>query len=141
MRRILAVSLGVLVLVGCSTKAPKGTVKGTITYKSQPINGGALLLYPTGQGQEVTIPLSQEGTFSVADVPVGDYKVVVQPAPTTGVPPASKDMTPEMKARLEALKGPPPTIPFPDKYKDKQKTDLTCTVTKGGQTLTLEMKD
>jgi hypothetical protein len=142
MRRIITVSIGLLLLAGCgSSRPPSGTVSGTITYKGQPVNGATLQLYPTAGGQSATvsIPVSQEGTFRTSDVPVGEYKIVVQPDP--GNPgPNLKGVSQEMKEKAEKLKV-PATIPIPDKYKTKEKTDLALTVTRGEQKQPLELKD
>jgi hypothetical protein len=130
MRWIILVSVGLLVLVGCGPRgATKGGVTGTITYKGQPVNGASLSLYPASGGESVlTIPVSQEGTFSTTDVPAGDYKVVVQ-----GSAAASGSSGGQFAAK--------PTIPFPPKYKDPQKTDITMKVSPGSGNVTLEMKD
>jgi hypothetical protein len=116
-------------------------VSGTITYKNQPVNGATLLLYPSAGGSStVSIPVGQDGTFRTNDVPTGDYKIVVQPDPGNPGPP-TKDLPPDMKQKAEALKV-PPTIPIPEKYKTKEKTDLPpLSVAKGEQRLTLELKD
>ena len=54
-------------------------MKGTITYKGQPVNGALLKLYPTSGGDIYTaIPVGPDGAFSTADVPPGDYKIVVE---------------------------------------------------------------
>ena len=145
MRRIVALSIGFLLLLGCGPKNTKSVVSGKITYNGHPVNGATLLLYPTiaGQGAEVSIPVAQDGTFRTADVPVGEYKVVVQA--NAGDPgPSTKGMSPqqmaEMKGKLDELRT-PATIKYPDKYKDRAKSDLTMTVSKGEQTVTLELKD
>jgi hypothetical protein len=145
MRRLVLVSIAVLLFVGCRPRAPKGTVSGTITYQGQPVNGATLLLYPTfgDEGAEISIPVSQEGTFRTDDVVAGEYKVVVQASP--GNPgPSTKGMSPEqlakMKDQLEQMKA-PATIKYPDRYKQRDKTDLNVTVVRGDQTLPLELKD
>ncbi len=143
MRRIFTVSLGLLLLVGCGSGEPSGGVSGTVTYNSQPVNGATLFLYPANSGGDakMTIPVGQDGTFK-SDVPVGDYKVVVQPNPgSSGF--NTKGMKPEelekMKAQIEASKI-PATIHIPPKYTKKESTDLTMTVGKGSQTIPLELK-
>jgi hypothetical protein len=146
MRRIVTVSVVLLLLVGCGkSRNPSGTLSGKVTYKGQPVNGATLLLYPTaaGQGAEFPIPVAQDGTFRTSDVPLGNYKVVVQPS--AGDPgPSTKGMTPDqiakMKEKIDSLKT-PATIPIPDKYKQKEKTDLTVNVTGGSQQWDPELKD
>ncbi len=90
MRRTVFVSIGLLLLAGCGPAGSgRGVVKGTITYKGQPVNGALLKLYPTSGGDIYTaIPVGQDGAFSTADVPPGDYKIVVEGATgTNGMPP------------------------------------------------------
>jgi hypothetical protein len=144
MWRLVPVSIALLLLAGCGSQTPKGGVSGTVTYKNQPVNGPTLFLYPTtaGQGAEMTIPVGQDGTFK-SEVPVGDYKVVVQPNPggaafnTKGMKP---DQLEKMKEQIEASKI-PATIHIPPKYTKKDSTDWTMTVGKGEQTVTFELKD
>jgi hypothetical protein len=145
MRRIATLLVGVLVLAGCNvSNAPKGTLSGTIAYKGQPVNGGALQLISTSGGADsAPIPIAQDGTFKAADVPAGDYKVVVQPSEGSKGPP-TQGMSPEMLAKMKANPdfNQPATIRIPDKYKSKETTDLTLTVKKSGETkVTLELKD
>jgi hypothetical protein len=149
MRQIVKVFIGLLLvamLVGCGPRRPKmGVVSGTITYKGRPINGAALLLYPTNDpaGTSIVIPVDQEGAFRIADVPLGEYKIAVegsagaQQADLKNIPP---DKLAEVKEKLGPMNT-PKTIDFPDKYKNPKTTDLKCTVTEKDQTLNLEMKD
>ena len=139
-------SVGLLLLAGCGGgNSSKATVKGTITYAGKPVNGCALVLYPTvGEGSSTLIPVSQEGTFQTGDVPPGEYKIVVQPTMANPQMYSMKGLSPEKaaeaKAKSDALQV-TPTIKIPDKYKDRLKTDLVRTIAKGDQTLTLELKD
>ena len=147
MRRIVTVSLVALLLAGCGPKRPKtGTVSGKVSYKGQPVNGAALLLFPTAGGDTavMTVPVSQEGEFRISDVAPGDYKVVVQgtagaqqvdPRMLKNVPPEKQA---EVKEKLSHMNT-PPTIRFPDKYKDPKTTDLKVTVTDKDQTHDLEL--
>jgi hypothetical protein len=131
MRRIVFVSIVFLLAAGCGTAHnDRAQFKGTITYKGQPVNASALLLYPTGAvGQHFTmIPVTQDGTFNSADTPAGDYRIVVQ-----AVPEVKKNMSPGDAK---------PTIPFPAKYKDINTTDLTCSIKPDAhEPLKLELKD
>jgi hypothetical protein len=144
MRRLVTVSLVLLLLVGCSSKRKGGVVHGKVTYKGQAVNGASLTLVSTGaDGTSFSIGVSQEGTFSTADVPPGDYKIVVlgntgaAEADLSGVDPAKRA---QVKEKLEKMKG-IPTIKYPDKYKSHLTTPLTRTITKGGQELNLELTD
>ncbi|HEY7313774.1 MAG TPA: carboxypeptidase-like regulatory domain-containing protein [Gemmataceae bacterium] len=146
MWRILVALLALLPLMGCG-KRDKGVVSGTITYNGQPVNGVQLQLSPIpGPGNDITIPVSQEGTFRTSNIPPGEYKIVVT-APQTGRMPAMpKGGDPakaeEMKKKFQqAYARPTPTIRYPDKYKNILKTDLKCTINQGDQTLNLELKD
>jgi hypothetical protein len=122
-------------------------VSGTVTYKGKPVNNAALQIYPT-QGdylKPITIPVGEDGTFRIADVPPGPYKVVVEGSEggsevpdLSNVPP---DKRAQMKEKLDRMAGPSRTIDFPKKYKDSKTTDLTCTITDQNQTLNLELKD
>jgi hypothetical protein len=144
MWRLLVVSVGLLVLVGCGSKREgTGTVKGTIKYKGQAVNGAALTLYPSS-GNSVLIPVSQEGTFEVAGVPDGEYVVVVQPSTGDSGVPSTKGMdkakVAEMQSKIDALKS-PPTIPIPKKYTQRETSDLKLTVSKGSEPVELVLKD
>jgi hypothetical protein len=145
MRRVLTVSVGLLLLMGCGTTIPKGAVSGKVMYNSQPVNGATLFLYPTntGQGLEMTIPVDQEGAFRASDVPTGEYKVVVQPTKGNNGP-STKGMKPEqiaqMKEQIESMKV-PATIKIPAKYTKQETSDLKMTVGKGDQTVPLELHD
>jgi hypothetical protein len=136
MHRIALVSVAFLLVVGCGSNSNKGELKGTITYKGQPVNAAAILLYPSADKDAVStsVPVGQDGAFSSADVPPGDYRIVVKAA---SVPPGKA--APGVNA---SPGGPTPTVPFPDKYKAVKSTDLTCTVKAGENTpLKLELKD
>jgi hypothetical protein len=145
MRRLVIVLCFAVFLAGCGDKkTATAVVSGTITYKGQAVNGGSLILYPaTGEGPTVNIPITQSGSFRTSDVPEGEYKVVVQPS--AGFEPklqkgSDPSKNPEIQQKMEQLKQ-PATIPIPEKYKKRLDTDLKITVTKGEQTITLELKD
>jgi len=149
MRRIITVSFGLVLLVGCGgSKIPTAAVSGTVTYNSEAVNGAALLLYPVaeGEGLPVTIPVAQDGTFRESDVPVGEYKVVVEPAKGNKgfTEKELAQMTPEQKAQMKKQiedSKIPATIKIPSKYLKKETTDLTMKVDKGTQTVPLVLKD
>jgi hypothetical protein len=151
MRRIILVSFGFLLLLGCGPKrGTGGSVTGTLQYKGQAVNGATLRFYPLSEtGPEFAIPVSQDGKFSSSNIPPGEYKVLVEPsqAPPEGREPLiPKGMDPAQAAELkeqykQAYGAHPPTIPFPGKYQDVEATDLKCTITDGEQTVALELHE
>jgi hypothetical protein len=140
MRRVIAVALGLLLLAGCAgSKNAKVTLSGKVTYKDQPVNNASLLLYPAAgpaDAEPLPIPVGDDGTFQAADVPPGEYKVVVRAAQ---VPPGVADKMmrggggdPEAQEKMKKMReGMKSTIPYPAKYKDLAKTPLTLSVKKG----------
>ena len=125
----------------------EGTLDDLAGVDRRVVNGAALLLYPaSGTAEPITIPVTQDGNFTIADVPLGEYKIVVEgTAGVSQVPHgALQNVPPEKRAEAEkklAGMNTPPTIAFPDRYKSLQTTDLKCTVTDKAQTLNLELKD
>jgi hypothetical protein len=148
MRPITRVFVGLLlaaVLVGCGPKGRSGAVSGKITYKAQPVNDAALLLYSGEAVQPITIPVTSDGSFTIRDVPQGEYKIVVQGAEGEGsdamllqhLPKDKREQMEKMMAERAARK----TIPFPEKYKDLKTTDLKIEISDKSRTLNLELKD
>ncbi len=156
MKRTIFVTTGLLLLSGCGSKKDTGgTLTGTVYYNGKPVNGASLLLHPTsGQGDDFSINVGQDGTFSGYNIPPGEYKIAVQsqeippdarqymqmPKFPPNMDPAKKE---EMKQKFQEKQGQEaPTIPYPKKYKDLKTTDLKCTVVQGkNPPLTLELKD
>jgi hypothetical protein len=150
MRQIVRVSVGLLLLamlVGCGPTRRSGVVSGKVTYKGQAVNDAALLLYPAGDAKAdpVTIPVTEDGSFRITDLPPGEYKVVVQGAEGGGSDASLlKNAPPEKRAELKSMmegQKSPTTIPFPNKYKNARTSDLRCTVTDKNQTLDLVLTD
>jgi hypothetical protein len=150
MRPFVRVFVGLLlvaVLVGCGRRSRSGAVSGKITYKEQPVNDAALLLYPAGGGAAapIIIPVTGDGSFRISDVPQGEYNIVVQGAEGEGSDASllkniPKNRQSEVKKMMEGQVS-PKTIPFPRKYKDLKTTDLKCEITDHDQTLNFELKD
>jgi hypothetical protein len=151
MRLFVRICVGLLlvaVLVGCGRRSRSGAVTGTVTYKGQKVNDASLFLYLVGgdETQPITIPVTSDGSFTISDVPHGEYKIVVQGAEGGGSDASLlKSVPPDKKAEMEKMlagrKAGPTTIPFPDKYKDLKMTDLKCQISDQAQKLTLELKD
>lgn len=146
MKYFVFVAIGLVLVTGCGPKGKKGgTVTGTIQYKGKPVNGALLRFLPiSGEGEEVKVPVTQEGTFRSSDVPPGEYKIVVE---GTKPPPEVMKMMEqmkdaEMKKKYQQTHSEAPTIEFPDKYKKAGSTDLKCTVAQGKtESLKLDLTD
>ena len=152
MRQIVRVFVGLLllaVLLGCMSKRTRsGAVSGKITYKGQPVNDAALLLYPSSGGPEanpITMSADGEGNFRITDVPPGEYTIVVEGSEgVDNEAPLLKMLPPDKQAEMKAKMAPqasPKTIPFPKRYKDRKMTDLKCTITDKDQPMDLVLKD
>jgi len=152
MKRILVALIGLILLLGCGSKrSTGGSISGTVTYKGKPVNRAMLFFHPTsGEGHDISVPTTQEGTFSVSDIPPGEYTIFMEgariPPGALKEPEIPKGMDPakaeEMKRKFQQMRGGEvPTIPFPKKYQNVATTDLKCTITPGKQQLNLELKD
>lgn len=156
MKRTLFVSIGLLLLAGCGSKSGSGgSLTGTIHYNGKAVNGAALLLHPTsGQGDDISINVGQDGTFNGYNIPPGEYQIAVQSEeiPPEGqrqmrMAPIPPNMDPakaeEMKQKFQQAQGQDaPTIAYPKKYKNLKTSDLKCTVVAGkNPPLNLDLKD
>jgi hypothetical protein len=146
MRHISTALLVCLLLIGCGKSGPaKGTVSGTLTYKKQPLNGAALYLDPMDEGGSKTvIPVDQHGKFSVTGVVAGNYRVKVEGSKGSKPSPSIAKMTEEQKQKManqiKAMDS-PPTIPFPDRYKQFESSGVKVTVERGSTTIDLDLPD
>ena len=63
-------------LAGCSSDGAKGTVEGTVTHNSQPLEQGLIRFVPVdGKSQPADATIT--GGKYTADVPVGDHRVEI----------------------------------------------------------------
>jgi len=129
-----------LALTGCSGQA---TVHGTVAYAGEPLKGGYVTFVPEATGPTYTTSINPDGTYSVANVKTGKYKVCVDTeglkggeiTPTTGYTGSSKggkgpaaapgSKGPSGGADLQKLaesgklkNAPPPGAQVPEGYKD-----------------------
>ena len=145
MKRVVALLLGLLVAAGCGGK--RETVTGKVTYRGQSVGNVALHLYPIdGKGPDLTVPVTQDGTFRTTGVTPGEYKVVVSPPAGDDMAAKMKNMrgpkTEEARKILEQNKSEnKTTVSFPQKYQNIVTSDLKCTVSGGQQEINLDMKD
>lgn len=124
-----------LLATGCSSDG--GTVTGPVTLDGNPLTLGVVTFHPVAGGPAAIGAVRKDGTYEVAvggqmQLPPGEYVVTVDAAePTT--------------SEAIEVKGPPrpPLSPkriTPDKYADKDTTDLRVTVKAGSNKIPLELK-
>jgi hypothetical protein len=120
-----------LAVGGCgSGGAPVGEVSGKVTYEGKAVAEGRITFQsPTGAADEAL--LKKDGSYTLnAPLPVGDYKVTVNPL--------------IVRRQVEG-KGPEvgeekPAPDIPPKYRTIGTTDLKATVKEGLNRLDFDMK-
>jgi hypothetical protein len=135
------VSLGLVVVVGCSGGGNPGTkITGSVTVDGKPLTLGSLVIESDDGKFHDSGPIDGEGNFFVGNAPFGKAKVRIQ------IPPLPDDLT-DSKSKQppkEAPKGPKdggaPVISkeaaalakkIPAKYLDAAKTDYFIEVKNG----------
>jgi hypothetical protein len=104
----LALPLCLVVVFGCGDrKNPNAasTVSGKVTYKDAPVSGGNITFKPEKEGPVYFRPLAADGTYSLTDVPAGNYVVTIE---TESINPSRKKPT-----YGRAGVGAPPAEPIP----------------------------
>lgn len=118
-------------LAGCGPREqPSGIVTGKVESEGKPVTSGRVVFSSEEQGINRSINLQADGTFqSTASLPTGNYRVYLLPPDQGDVPPG---LPGEQKIpKLENV---------PQKYQSEKSTDLTVTIEKGGNNLTLDLK-
>ena len=111
---------------GCGPKPqPTSTISGKVTCNGKPVTCGSVTFYDAAKGAGADAPISADGSFSVAKVPLGDYQVGVMP-PQLG---PDAPVTPEVK-----------NFPVPVKFRDGMTSGLTCKVDKEKVDLPIDIK-
>lgn len=70
--------LVIALLCGCNETEETTTVAGVVTYKQNPVAGGAISFFPRTGGRPINGILSDEGLYKI-ELPSGEYTVAVQP--------------------------------------------------------------
>jgi hypothetical protein len=115
--RALALAALAVVAAGCAKADKKVTVKGTVTYKGQPLKAG-ILKFVGSNGAYSAASIQPDGTFIVTDVVPGEVKVGVMEAP-------------QGWGSSSGVKGPPPkppANPLPAKYREPETSGLKYTI-------------
>lgn len=66
-----------LAIIGCGNNPTPAKVKGTVTYKGQPLPGGTMTFaFDTGGGYSTAI--QSDGAYSAVDLPLGNVVVSIE---------------------------------------------------------------
>ena len=129
-------------LLGCGGGAsgPTGTVNGKLTLNGQPAPTGTVVSF-SSQESARTGQVSSDGTFTVMQIPVGEYKVSVTPAPQNTFSEDPKQAM--LKAMENQQKGivPEPSEQIPGKYQSIETSGISYEVKEGSNDFTLDMKE
>lgn len=115
-------------LTGCTTPKPKGSVKGTVKVKGEPLTSGTINFH-SDKGIAADAKLDSSGNYSIENLEVGEYKVYFLPPPPQQLPPDSK----EKPAKV--------TFNVPPKYQQHATTTLTFEVKAGPNEKSFEVTD
>jgi hypothetical protein len=150
----LVLALAVAGALGCGSKT--GKVRGKVTLNGTPVPGGTITFIPD-RGKQTGGIIAEDGTYIVANVPVGEAKVTVEPASTgrykevqqqinsimsrvpPGVDPRRAKLPQEQIDELEKLKQEAARL---KKFQSwpKQFEALTLTVASGSQDVDIALK-
>jgi len=132
---LLLIALLLAAVVGCGTNKT-GTISGVVTFQGKPMPGGFIHFYSIAAdgkfSDQKTAPINNDGTYSIAKVPVGDVRITVQ------APPGALEKNVTEKGGLP--KRAPPPVNLPPKYQSVEQTDLKYTVMPGNQKHDLILK-
>jgi hypothetical protein len=145
--------LALILACGCSGgKGANSSVQGKVTYNQQVVSGGTIAFYPTAEGQSGPweTHLGADGTYTITDMPAGDYTVTVETesikrtenAPVYGGGRGGPAKGQEKQGRGGMSPAPPDRqggaeekyVSIPPKYGKKESTTLKTTVGKGKNT-------
>lgn len=128
-RPILAVVLllSISVIFGCGPKRAerpdRSRVTGKITYSGQPVQGGIITFLSTsGSGDSAGGMIKADGTYSVADVPMGENQVTID----------TEALRPELGSRY---------VKLPEKYLTAEESGLTLNVEAGENSKDFVLED
>lgn len=111
---------------GCAEETD-GSVSGKVTYQGKPVTEGAVNFYAQATGVAAQANLDSSGAFTFAEpLPLGVYKVFIQPPSPPQLPPGSP---------------PPPKSQFsvPMQYQDATQSPLTEEVKPGVNEFSIDL--
>jgi hypothetical protein len=134
----LCLLLGALILAtGCGggSKALSNSVSGKVTVVpgDQIVSGSVVFVY---SDKEKVTPIGPDGTYTMADPPAGQVKILVKGDQSRLAAPPPMKGGPEMPS----MGGGSQAVPPPIRYATAQGSDLTYEVKPGKHTHNIELK-
>lgn len=150
---------GVVLLIagaGCGTgnSLAPANISGGVTYNGKNLPGG-VVKFVAPDGSQYSGDIGPDGTYAVADVPIGELIIVVD---TSNLDPAKSELKgtdAKRRSNISQQKAPSgyssgPTgagnddrkyVKIPDKYSNAKKSPLTLTAKAGRQVHNIELTD
>jgi hypothetical protein len=151
-------------LIGIAGCGAKGSLTGKVTYNNTPLPKGSTLTFLSQSDRAFVTDLkSDDGSYTIDGLPVGEYKVTIKPyaapsvgaqGPMGGKPGGKKDKSavgpsegqsdvikpPE--GMFDLLKGDNKgSFRIPGRYQDKESTTVKVTVKSGKQEFPINLTD
>lgn len=138
MLRLSAVIFVLISFVGCGGE-PRGEIRGTVTYKDEPVEYAIVMAI--GEDQNIyRADTDQLGSFRISGVPYGKQKVAVQrPMRESEAPPIEDHLdAPGAPSSSSTSQSKVPTIPV--RYANPTTSDLLVTVSGEKTQYDIELK-
>ena len=128
---LIASCLSSFLIVGCFPSGPEvGEVSGKVSFKGQPVKEGTVTFLNPSEGGAGESPIGANGSYTIPELVVGDYIVIVTPLMEM------KDTDPGKSPPAPVEKS-APNIPI--KYRQQGLTPLKSPVKKGKNEIQIEM--
>ena len=117
-------------------------VEGVVTLDGKPLQTGMVQVVPASgmvTADSATGTITEDGHYSVSNVPVGNVKFMVRTSHLKGMAAAGK-MSPPRPGFSGAPQLGVKFVDVPKKYEDADASKLTATVTQGKNTVNLDLK-
>ena len=113
---------------GCGTKDAKVTIRGTVSYKGQPLSSGMLQLVGRNGAAPSAAAIQTDGTFIMTDVAVGEVNAIILATPISPDRTGAKTSNPKITP-----------ADLPEKYQDPEKSGLKYTITPDTRELDIKL--
>jgi hypothetical protein len=131
----VALTVGLSLLAGCGggkkEDESKPNVSGKVTRGEKPVAGTVFFI--TADNKEFSANIGPDGSYALADAPVGSVKIYIKPGQALVAPKGGPEMP---KDGPTATQGVPP----PPKYQSPATSGLTYDVKAGKQTYDIPLK-